>query len=79
MSTIDFYQARAAEAREAAVATTLANVCTRHLRAAAAWDGMAERAARTARHREEEATRRAMRRDRETAILQASRYPGQVY
>jgi hypothetical protein len=43
----DFYVARASEAKRDADAATLDNVRDRCLRAAAAWDGMAARAART--------------------------------
>lgn len=74
MTTLDFYQARAAEERLAAEGTTLANVRARHLRAAAAWDEMAQRAARTARFREEEATRRAMRDDAAALIVSAASF-----
>ncbi|MEO7178600.1 MAG: hypothetical protein ABIW83_07135 [Allosphingosinicella sp.] len=45
-SQLEFYQARAAEARADAEAATLANVRDRCLRAAAAWDAMAARAHR---------------------------------
>lgn len=45
-SQLDFYRARAAEARADAEAATLANVRDRCLRAAAAWDAMAARAYR---------------------------------
>lgn len=44
---LDFYLARAAEARADADAATLDNVRNRCLRAAAAWDDMAARAARS--------------------------------
>jgi hypothetical protein len=47
----DFYLARAAEARADAEAATLDNVRARCLRAAAAWQDMADRAARTERMR----------------------------
>jgi hypothetical protein len=48
MSTqLTFYLARAEQAREDAVSATLDNVRERCLRAAEAWDRMAERAART--------------------------------
>jgi DNA-binding transcriptional regulator YdaS (Cro superfamily) len=48
MSTqLDFYRARAADARADAEAATLDNVRERCLRAAAAWEDMADRAART--------------------------------
>lgn len=46
MSQLDFYLARAAEAKRDAEAATLANVRERCLRAAAAWDEMAARADR---------------------------------
>ena len=58
MTTHAFYLARAAEERRAAEAAPLANVRDRCLRAAAAWDVMADRAARMLRHREQEAARR---------------------
>jgi DNA-binding transcriptional regulator YdaS (Cro superfamily) len=45
-SQLEFYLARAAEARADAEASTLANVRERCLRAAAAWDAMAARAQR---------------------------------
>lgn len=48
---LDFYRARAAEARSDAESATLENVRQRCLRAAAAWDDMADRAARTDRMR----------------------------
>ena len=47
----DFYRARAEEARADAGAASLDNVRERCLRAAAAWDNMAERASRTQRMR----------------------------
>jgi len=47
----DFYMTRAAEARADAEAAVLANVRERCLRAAAAWDVMADRATRTDRMR----------------------------
>lgn len=46
MSQLEFYRARAEEARRDAEATTLANVRERCLRAAAAWGEMAARADR---------------------------------
>ena len=60
-SQLDFYLARAAEARADAEAATLANVRERCLRAAAAWDAMAARAHRgdTMRARQE-ADKRAL-------------------
>ena len=48
---LDFYRSRAAEARADAEAATLENVRQRCLRAAAAWEDMADRAARTDRMR----------------------------
>jgi hypothetical protein len=44
---LEFYRARADDARADAEAATLENVRQRCLRAAAAWDDMADRAART--------------------------------
>lgn len=46
MSQLDFYLARAAEAKRDAEAATLANVRDRCLRAEAAWSEMAARADR---------------------------------
>ena len=57
--THDFYCQRADEARAAADAATLDNVRELHLRAAAAWDVMARRAARTDRGRAETEARKA--------------------
>lgn len=74
MPTLDFYRDRADEARLAAGTTTLANVRARHLRSAAAWDEMAERAARCARHREEEATRRTLREDAAALVLSTANF-----
>ena len=50
--THKFYTERAADARRDADAANLANVRDRCLRAAAAWENMAERAARTGKMRE---------------------------
>ena len=50
-SGLDFYVARASEARSEADAALLANVRERCLRSAAAWDAMAERARKTERSR----------------------------
>lgn len=47
----DFFLARAADARREADAATLSNVRDRCLRAAAAWDHMADRAGRTEKQR----------------------------
>ena len=59
MSTHQFYVERAAEARRDAENANLANVRDRCLRAAAAWDQMAARVARTERMRAETAARKA--------------------
>ncbi|PWG02899.1 hypothetical protein [Sphingosinicella humi] len=56
---LDFYLARAAEARTDADAATLDNVRDRCLRAAAAWDNMAARAARSERMRAEAEAKKA--------------------
>ena len=58
-SDLDFYVARASQARDEAKDATLDNVRERCLRAAAAWEAMADRARKTAR----------MRHDREAAAL----------
>lgn len=50
-SQLDFYRARASEARADADAATLDNVRDRCLRAAAAWEAMAARAERSDAHR----------------------------
>ena len=55
----EFYLERAAEARRDAQATPLQNVRERCLRAAEAWDAMADRAERSERHREADAARKA--------------------
>ena len=55
----DFFIARAAEARRDADAATRSNVRERCLRAAEAWDAMADRALRSERHREADAARKA--------------------
>ena len=56
---LDFYNARAAEARADADAATLDNVRNRCLRAAAAWDNMAARAARSDKMRAEAEAKKA--------------------
>ena len=56
----EFYLERAAAARRDADAANLANVRDRCLRAAAAWDEMASRAARTDRLRAESEARKAL-------------------
>lgn len=55
----DFYRARAAEAQAEAAAAPLANVRERCLRAAAAWEAMADRAHRTDQRRTEQEARKA--------------------
>ena len=55
----EFYLERAAAARRDAESATLVNVRDRSLRAAAAWDEMATRAARTGRLRAETEARKA--------------------
>lgn len=61
MSThYEFYVERAAQARREAEAATLANVRDRCLRAAAAWEEMASRAARTERMRAETEAKKAL-------------------
>ncbi len=54
-----FYLDRAADARRDAEAATLANVRDRCLRAAAAWDDMANRVARTEKMRAETEAKKA--------------------
>ena len=55
----DFYRDRADEARRAAAAADLDNVRERNLRAAEAWQEMADRARRTDRMRTESEARKA--------------------
>jgi DNA-binding transcriptional regulator YdaS (Cro superfamily) len=60
-SQLEFYQARAAEARADAEAATLDNVRDRCLRAAEAWDALAARAHRgDAMRARQEADKRAL-------------------
>lgn len=61
MTESQMFRTRADEAMLAADDTPLANVRDRYLRAAAAWEEMAQRALRRDRHREEDAARRAER------------------
>jgi hypothetical protein len=61
--TQKFYQDRAAQARCDAEAAALDNVRDRHLRAAAAWDVMAARLARTERMRADTEVRKAAERE----------------
>lgn len=56
----EFYLERATAARRDADAATLTNVRDRCLRAAAAWDEMAARAARTERMRAEAEAKKAL-------------------
>src|SRR6187431_324059 len=56
----EFYLERAAAARRDAEEATLANVRERCMRAAAAWDEMAARAARTERMRAETEAKKAL-------------------
>ena len=56
----EFYLERAAQARREAEAANLANVRDRCLRAAAAWEEMASRAARTEKMRAETEAKKAM-------------------
>lgn len=60
MSTIDFYEQRAAECRQQAEDTTLTNVRERCLSAADAWDNMAERLKKTRAYREARAPAEAV-------------------
>lgn len=56
--TLDFYLARAAACRADADQAELTNVKERNLRAAAAWDVMADRAVRTERQRADQEQRK---------------------
>ena len=67
--TQKFYVERAADARRAAEASSLDNVRDRFLCAAAAWDVMAARHARTERMRVETDARKAA--EREAAEIEA--------
>ena len=70
-TTRDFYVARAAEARAEAAKAELFNVRERNLRAAAAWDAMANRALRTEQQRAEHEARKAA----EAALLAKAAEP----
>jgi hypothetical protein len=59
MSTLEFYNERAAECRAQADSTRLVNVRDRCLSAAAAWDSMADRVRRTESYRAAGAARKA--------------------
>lgn len=74
MTTSLFYRARADEALRAAREATLANVRDRCLRAATAWEAMAQRALRMDHHREEEATRRTQRDAAAALVASASTF-----
>jgi hypothetical protein len=58
MSTLEFYNARAAQCRAEAEGTKLVNVRERCLSAASAWDSMADRVRRTQTYRVEDAARK---------------------
>ena len=58
MSTLEFYNERAAQCRAEAAGTDLVNVRDRCLSAAAAWDDMADRVRRTQVYRIEDAARK---------------------
>jgi hypothetical protein len=58
MSTLEFYNARAAQCRAEAEGTKLVNVRERCLSAASAWDSMADRVHRTQTYRVEDAARK---------------------
>ena len=58
-----FYLARAADERAKADQSILANVRDNHLRAASAWDVLAERSVRADRMRDEEERRKAQVRE----------------
>lgn len=55
----NFYQTRATEEREKALASTLDNVREGHLRAAAAWDALAARSMKADRMRADEERRKS--------------------
>jgi hypothetical protein len=67
-ATQQFYQDRAAAARDDAAAAALDNVRDRFLRAAAAWDVMARRLARTEHMRAETDARKAAARESEALL-----------
>jgi len=58
MSTLEFYNERAAKCRAEAADSKLVNVRERCLSAASAWDQMADRVRRTQTYRLEDATRK---------------------
>ena len=59
MSTLQFYNERAADCRREAGASNLVNVRERCLSAAEAWDHMADRVRRTESFRAQDAARKA--------------------
>jgi hypothetical protein len=59
MSTLEFYNQRAADCRRDADLTPLVNVRDRCMSAASAWDEMADRVRRTQTYRVEDAARKA--------------------
>jgi len=59
MSTLEFYNQRAAQCRAEAADSNLLNVRNRCLSAAAAWDTMADRVRTTQAYRVEDAARKA--------------------
>jgi len=71
----DFYHARAVDARADAESALLDNVRERCLRAAAAWESMADRAARTSRLRDRQETEKAERAAALTSFLEPSEQP----
>lgn len=58
MSTLEFYNKRAAECRAEAEGSKLLNVRERCLGAASAWDDMANRVRKTQAYRDEDAARK---------------------
>ncbi|HYJ51774.1 MAG TPA: hypothetical protein VEW04_01240 [Allosphingosinicella sp.] len=71
-ATQSFYRDRADEARSAAGTADLDNVRDRHLTAAAAWDQMANRLARTERMRAATDARKAAEREAAADELEAA-------
>jgi hypothetical protein len=59
MSTLEMYLERAAQCRQEAANTTLANVRERCLRSALAWEGMVDQLRVTETYRANEAARKA--------------------
>ncbi len=71
-ATQSFYRDRADEARSAAGTADLDNVRDRHLTAAAAWDQMANRLARTERMRAATDARKAAEREAAAGDIEAA-------